>query len=496
MDKSRRTKLGAMQAMGLVILLTIFPAGADVHYVDLNSTNPVPPFTDWSIAANLIQDGVNAAGSGDTVRIAPGDYYYQQVVVAFKNNITLAGEPGVVIHAFPGMLESLSSYGWLWYPLVALYRSSDVVLSGLTIAGEHLADLYSRSSDGTLPSRLLGVYLLQSGATVTNCTLKGFRASNLETSTDANALQAFNPVQTGASPVNVGVVDSTFLDNQSSILLRGDPSSVAKAQLLRVTATIKGNSITGLGPLSIFAAGIWVVNGVAGDVIGNTISEYAGTARMLSAGIAAYDAAAQLPNGHGRFIPLQPLNFEGNTFTNNGQHLMIIGGNDSRVVNNKFLGSVEGAFAWGGLCLSGTNILVSNNDFSDMPTGVLLVGDESWNGWPSLPPAAMPSLLDNWFCNVPAPIQFNPVLVPNVHEQGTETNYPFTPRFQSFAKPGTGRPRALLRGWHGDTVSLESSTNLVDWAPVHTHLMELPTHECRDMNTGVSPQQFYRASRL
>ncbi len=489
MNIIRRQRRSVRAAALAVLLGTVTASSATERYVDLNSTNPTPPYISWSTAATYIQDAVDEAEPGDTVRIAAGDYY-EQVVLAFKNNVTLAGEPGVVIHAFSAMVEKLKSYGWLWYPMVAVYRSAGVVLSGLTIDGGQLAELYTRNPEGTLPSRLLGIYLLGSGANVTNCTLEGFRASTLETSTDANALQAFNPVQTGASVADVRVVDSVFMDNQFSLLLRGDPGS--NAQLLRVTATLKGNSITGLGPASVFSLGIWIVDGVAGNVIGNTIAEYAGTARMQPSGIAAYDAAAQ---SHGRFIPLQPLNFEGNTFTNNGQHLMIVGGNDARVVNNKFLGSVEGAFAWGGLCLSGTNIVVSDNNFSDMPTGVLLVGYESWSSWPAIPPACSPRLSDNWFCNVPEPLRFDPTIVTNVQEQGTET-CPFTPRFKGFTRSSAGEVRALLRGWHGDTVMLQASTNLVDWVPVHTHIMELPTHECRDMNTDGAPQRFYRACRL
>ena len=38
---------------------------AATRYVDLNSTNPTPPYTNWAAAARNIQDAVDAAVAGE-----------------------------------------------------------------------------------------------------------------------------------------------------------------------------------------------------------------------------------------------------------------------------------------------------------------------------------------------------------------------------------------------------------------------------------------------
>jgi hypothetical protein len=63
-----------LRLLAVLCLFGAFHAPAAVLYVDLNSANPVSPFSSWATAATNIQDAVDAASTGDEVLVTNGIY--------------------------------------------------------------------------------------------------------------------------------------------------------------------------------------------------------------------------------------------------------------------------------------------------------------------------------------------------------------------------------------------------------------------------------------
>jgi predicted outer membrane repeat protein len=121
-------------------LLTMLRASAAVLYVDLNSTNPVSPFSYWATAATNIQDAVDTASSGDQVlvtngtyqtggRVLPGSTLTNRLVIT--NSITVQSVNGPLVTAIsgyqiPGDITGESA-------VRCVYMTDGAILTGFTI---------------------------------------------------------------------------------------------------------------------------------------------------------------------------------------------------------------------------------------------------------------------------------------------------------------------------------------------------------------------------
>ena len=154
-------------------LLSTFNALATTHYVDLNSTNPTPPFTDWSVAATNIQDAVDATVPGDLVLVTNGVY-------ATGGRLAAAGPGGVVITnriAVTNAITLQSVNGPTTTSIDGgntmrcLYLTNGAVLSGFTITNGNAPHVAGGTYGGGVYCAITNLYAgeLVSTAILENC---------------------------------------------------------------------------------------------------------------------------------------------------------------------------------------------------------------------------------------------------------------------------------------------------------------------------------------
>ena len=154
-------------AVGCCVLWTANIVAAEL-YVDLNSANPVSPYTNWNTAAVTIQDAVDAASSGDTVFVTNGIYQTGGRVADMTNRLVLnnlitvqsINGPAVTVikgYQVPGTTNGVAA-------VRAVYLAGGATLSGFTVTGGA-----TKNSD----SFAGGIRCNTTGEIITNCVITG-----------------------------------------------------------------------------------------------------------------------------------------------------------------------------------------------------------------------------------------------------------------------------------------------------------------------------------
>jgi hypothetical protein len=184
-------------AVALLALLS-FQVSATTHYVDVNGTSPVSPYTNWVIAATNIQDAINAAGTSELILVTNGIYqtggrYWSdstsnRVVINKAVMVQSVNGPAVTAirgYQIPGATNGNNA-------VRCVYLDSGATLSGFTLTNG-ATQTYGNGG---------GVYCTSTSCLVTNCVIAGNVAYTFGGGTYSGTL--VNCTLTGNVAISVG----------------------------------------------------------------------------------------------------------------------------------------------------------------------------------------------------------------------------------------------------------------------------------------------------
>ncbi|MGO8839432.1 MAG: PKD domain-containing protein [Limisphaerales bacterium] len=202
-------------AAGLALL--VFKTSAAVLYVDLNSTNPTPPYANWSTAATNIQDAVDAASNGDEVLVTNGVYQTggrvvygsltNRVVINKAVSVQSVNGPAVtIIQGIPAIGDSA---------VRCVYLTNHSVLSGFTLTNGGTRN----AGDGDLEQSGGGAWCESTNAAVINCVLSGCSAAVYGGGVYQGTLShcsLSNDMASAGGGASSSIVDDSILFNNSA----------------------------------------------------------------------------------------------------------------------------------------------------------------------------------------------------------------------------------------------------------------------------------------
>jgi hypothetical protein len=157
--------------------LCLLNASATVLYVDLTSTNPTPPYTNWVTAATNIQDAVDVASAVDQVLVTNGIYQTGARVVSGSMTNRLAVTKAIRVQSVNGPAVTVIR----GYQMPGVMNGSNAVrcvylASGARLIGFTLTN--GASQNDTYPPTFgnqsgAGVWCESSSAIISNCVICG-----------------------------------------------------------------------------------------------------------------------------------------------------------------------------------------------------------------------------------------------------------------------------------------------------------------------------------
>ena len=161
---------------GVAATVNVQVVEVPVHYVTLDSTNPVPPYLSWATAATNIQDAIDAAHMpGALVLVTNGTYAVGgQAVYATTTNRVAITRPIVVRSVNGPAVTSIKGLGPLGDAAVrCCYVGPNAMLAGFTLSGG-----FTRSFGDSTRSLNGGGAWCDADGVLSNCVLVGNTAQS------------------------------------------------------------------------------------------------------------------------------------------------------------------------------------------------------------------------------------------------------------------------------------------------------------------------------
>lgn len=265
-------KVFVPQFLGNFFLLFAAHAFATTHYVDLYSTNPVAPYTDWSTAATNIQNAVDAAANGDLILVTNGIYNTGQSGpnrLAVDKLVTVQSVNGPAVTVIQGSQAQAS-------PLRCVFMPTNATLIGFTLTNGG-ADILSLQEGGGIFCQLTGTKPPYLTATVSNCVFVGNSAwggGGSEFGTFYNCVFSNNVAQAGGGGATGGISFNNCLFTSNSAYQGGAINNFTVATILN-NCTVYGNFATNKGGGLFSVDGYSVTNSIVfGNICTNGSNYY------------------------------------------------------------------------------------------------------------------------------------------------------------------------------------------------------------------------------
>lgn len=152
----------------ILALMSGLLARGSTLYVNLNSQNPTPPFSDWSIAATNIQDAIDASSDGDQIWVTNGVYQTGGRVMSEATTNRVALYKSVTVQSVNGpFLTTIQGRGAVNGPTAVrcAWLTNNAMLIGFTLT----QGATGNSGSSTLLETGGAAWCASSNATIMNC---------------------------------------------------------------------------------------------------------------------------------------------------------------------------------------------------------------------------------------------------------------------------------------------------------------------------------------